>query len=239
MFKNSIKWLTALACLFTVPLCTAASEDSIWSSEIEVGAVYSTGNTDETNFKFRGEAVRNGEVYKTSYKLDLLNSSQNDSKTAQKAYGVFQLDRKLTEVSSVFGRFAYEDDRFSGYDYQVDLTGGYSRDFFKTDIHQLNGSLGLGFRQSELQNGTSEDEIIARLAANYLWKVSENATFKQAVSTQIGDFSTISRSETSLSADVLDDLALKLALYIKHTSEVPVGRDKTDTETAMTMLYKF
>lgn len=217
----------------------AASEDSIWSSEVEVGAVYATGNTEETNFKFRGEAVRNGELYVNTYKLDILNSSQDGDKTAQKTYGVYQLDRKLTEISSVFGRVAYEDDKFSGYDYQVDLTAGYSRSFLNTDVHKLKGSVGLGYRQSELETGDSEDEVIIRLAADYVWQVSDNATFKQLLSAQIGDFATITRSETSLTADVLDDLALKLALYVKNTSEVPAGRDKTDTETSMTLLYRF
>ncbi len=69
--------------------------------------------------------------------------------------------------------------------------------------------------------------------------MSDNATFKEAFRSQIGDFQTVSRSETSLSADVLNDLALKLGLYVRHTSEVPAGRDKTDTETSMTLLYKF
>lgn len=222
-----------------VMTASAASEDSIWDSEIEVGAVYTTGNTEETNFKFRGEAVRDGEVYITQYNLDFHNSSQDDQRTAERVYGAFRLDRKLSPISTVFGRLAYEDDRFSGYDYQVDVTGGYSRDFIKNEIHHLKGSIGLGYRQSELETGDSEDEIILSLAADYEWQVSENATFKQGFRSQIGDFQTVSRSETSLSADVLDDLALKLGLYVRHTSEVPAGRDKTDTETSMTVLYKF
>jgi putative salt-induced outer membrane protein len=230
----------ALALLY-LPAFTAygESEDSIWSSEIEVGAVNRSGNTEETNVKLRGEAVRTGELYKTTYQIDFANSSQDDVRTAERLYGVFQLDRSLSDISSIFGRLAYEDDRFSGYDYQVDVTGGYSRDFIKSEIHLLSGSLGVGYRQSELETGDSEDEVIISLAADYEWKFSENATFKQALRTQIGDFQTVSRSDTTLTADVLDDLALKLGLYIRHTSEVPAGRDKTDTETAVTMLYKF
>lgn len=236
-FKSQIAPILALFMLSCEGL--AASEDSIWSSEVEVGAVHTTGNTEESNFKFRGEAVRDGELYVNTFKLDIVNSSKNGQKTAQKNYAVYQLDRKLSEISAIFGRVAYEDDKFSGYDYQVDLTAGYNRQFLTGEIHKLKGSVGAGYRQSELETGGSEDEIILRLAADYVWKVSENATFNQGLSTEIGDFATISRSETSLSADVLNNIALKLALYIKNTSEVPAGRDKTDTETAMTLLYKF
>ena len=128
-----------------------------------------------------------------------------------------------------------EDDRFSGYDYQVDVTGGYSEILLRVKF-LLSGSLGVGYRQSELETGDSEDEVIS-LAADYEWKVSENATFKQALRTQIGDFQTVSRSDTTLTADVLDDLALS-SVFISGTS-APAGRDKTDTETAVTMLYKF
>ena len=231
--------IALLALLVVTHPALAASEDSIWSSEVEVGAFYSTGNTDETNLKFRGEAVRDGELYVNTYKLDLLNNSKNGTRTAQRSYGVFQLDRKLSDISAIFGRAAYEDDKFSGFDYQVDFTVGYSREFLKSDIHQLKGSAGVGYRQSELPTGSSEDEVILRLAADYVWQVSDSATFKQGLSTQIGDFATITRSETSLSADVLDNIALKVALYIKNTSEVPVGVAKTDTETALTLLYKF
>ncbi|MGK0338543.1 MAG: putative salt-induced outer membrane protein [Candidatus Azotimanducaceae bacterium] len=231
--------IALVALLVITHPASAASEDSIWASEVEVGAFYSTGNTDETNIKVRGEAVRDGEVYVNTYKLDLLNNSTDGTKTAQKTYGVFQLDRKLSDISSIFGRAAYEDDKFSGFDYQVDFTVGYSREFLNSDIHQLKGSAGFGYRQSELPSGMSEDEAIVRLAADYVWQVSDSATFKQGLSTQIGDVATISRSETSLSADVLDNVALKVALYIKNTSEVPVGTDKTDTETALTLLYKF
>ncbi len=145
----------------------AASEDSIWASEVEVGASYTTGNTEETNFKFRGEAVRSGELYDTTYKLDLQNRSQDDERTAERVYGVFQLDRNLSEDASIFGRIAYDDDRFSGYDYQVDLTGGYSRDFINSEIHKLTGDIGIGYRQSELETSESEDELIFSLSADY------------------------------------------------------------------------
>ncbi len=236
MFKKHAALI--LVCMFAVQV-QAASEDSIWASEVEVGAVYSTGNTEETNLKLRGEAIRSGEIYKATYQLDFENSSQDDERTEERVYGVFRLDRRVSEVSSIFGRFAYEDDRFSGYDYQVDLIGGYARDFIKNEVHSLNGSIGAGYRQSELETGDTEDEIIFSLAANYIWHVSDNAVFKQALRSEIGDFQTVSRSETSLTSNVLDDLALKIALHVKHTSEVPAGRDKTDTETSMTMLYKF
>lgn len=237
MFKKHAALIT-LMCVASLN-AYAASEDSIWANEIEVGANYSTGNTEETNLTLRGEAIRSGEVYKQTFQLDVENGSQNDRTTEESFYFVYRLDRSLSENSTIFGRFGYEDDRFSGYEYRVDLVGGYSRDFIKNEVHALTGSLGLGFRESELDTGDTEDEVIVTLEGNYVWNISANAVFKQVLRSEIGDFQTVSRSESSLTSNILDDLALRFAFNVKHTSEVPAGRDKTDTETSMTMLYKF
>jgi putative salt-induced outer membrane protein len=215
-----------------------ASEDSLWDAEVELGAVFTSGNTDEKNFKFRGEVVRDKDRFKHTAHLDALNSSKNDEKTAQKTYVFYKLDYKL-DKGSVFGRVSYEDDKFNGFDYQADFTGGYSRLLMEKSTMSLAGDLGLGYRRSELENGLSEDEIIVRFAATYVWQVSENATFRQMLSTEIGNESTISRSETSLSANVAGNLAMKIALNIRNNSAVPVGREKTDTESSVTLVYTF
>ncbi len=218
---------------------TSFAAESPWSSEIELGAVVTTGNTEDRNIKFLGDTVRDGELYKHNVHLDVLNSSSDGTKTAQKNYLYYQADRKLEGNHSLFARFAYEDDKFSGYDYQTDVTAGYTRQFIKDDAQEFRGAIGLGYRQSELELGGSEDEMILRLAANYKRAIGDNANFAQALSVEVGEFATISRSTTSLSANIAGDLAMKLALNIKNTSEVPAGRDKTDTETSVTIVYKF
>lgn len=217
---------------------TSAEEDG-WSLEAELGAVLTTGNTDQQNLKFRLAGELDGDVLKHSAQLDGLRSSENSVVTAQKYYMFYQGDYKLEGDHSLFGRISYEDDRFSGFDYQTDLTLGYSRLLMDTGDMTLRGDVGFGSRRSELANGTSQTEFITRLAAKYNWQVSDNAKFKQLVSAEIGSDATITRSETSLQSNIADQLAMKLALTVKHQSEVPAGRKKTDTETSVTLVYTF
>ena len=134
------------------------------------------------------------------------------------------MDYKLQGSHSVFGRVAYEDDRFSGFDYQIDSTLGYNRLLLESDGVELKGAIGAGFRVSEFETGGSESEVIVRFAGDFVWHLSTSATFRQMLSTEIGPESTITRSETSLSTDILSNLAMKLSLNIKHQSEVPVDR---------------
>ncbi|MCZ6503327.1 MAG: DUF481 domain-containing protein [Gammaproteobacteria bacterium] len=224
--------------LLGLSMMAHGSEDNFWDAEVELGAVFTSGNTDEKNIKFRGEVVYSGDRYKHTVHLDVLNSSKDKIKTAQKTYLFYQVDYKL-EKGSVFGRIAHEEDKFNGFDYQTDITGGYSRLLMEKSTMSLTGDIGLGYRRSELENGESVDEGIVRLAAKYVWQLSENATFEQSLSTEIGNESTITRSESSLSANIAGSLAMKLTVNIKNNTDVPAGKKKTDTESSVTLVYKF
>lgn len=237
MKLKSLFVFSALLAGFCSGVAQAAGDD--WSMEAELGAVLTTGNTDQQNLKFRLGGEMDGDVIKHSGQLDGLRSSENSVVTAQKYYLFYQADYKLEGDHSLFGRASYEDDRFSGFDYQMDLTIGYSRLLMDRADMSLRGDIGLGSRRSELTTGVSQTEFITRLAAKYQWQISENSKFKQLVSAEIGSDATITRSETSLQSNIANQLAMKLALTVKHQSEVPIGRKKTDTETSVTLVYTF
>ncbi|MFT7687115.1 MAG: putative salt-induced outer membrane protein [Candidatus Azotimanducaceae bacterium] len=217
------------------------SEDDLWFSEIALGAVATSGNTEERNIKVRLDSTRDNSLtrYKQKFHLNVLNNNKDEEVTAQKFYGAYELAYKLDGNDSIFGRVSYEDDRFNGFDYQADVTVGYNREMMSNESQVLNLNAGIGARFSEFELGGKEEELIVRLGGDFTWKVSANAVFMQSVSAEIGSDSTISRSETALSSDIVGNLAMKLALNIKHQSEVPFGNDKTDTETSMTVVYKF
>ena len=220
---------------------TILADDALWFSEIALGGVATTGNTDERNLKLRIVAKRDNSSTRFAQKfhIDALNNSKDKVKTAQKIYGFYELDYKLQNNSAIYGRVSYEDDRFSGFDYQADLTMGYDRQLFENKKMLLKGNLGVGVRVSQLEVGDRENEVILRVGGDYRWQLSSNSVFEQILSAEIGSDATIMRSETSLSSDIVGNLAMKLALNVKHQSEVPVGSEKTDTETSVTLVYKF
>lgn len=233
--RASIIWLAAA--LGSIPLSAIA--EGPWVSEVELGVVLTSGNTEEEILKLRVDATRESDRFKHNLHGDSLRNSRDGKLTAQKLYTFYKADYKLDREGALFGRISYEDDRFSGFDYQADATVGYTRMLRETDTTSLEGDLGIGARRSVPDTGPSDSEAIVRIAAAYSWQVSENAVFKQLLSAQIGSESTISRSETSLQTTVTNSLAMKLALTIRNNSEVPVGRENTDTETSVTLVYKF
>ncbi|MBD3648369.1 MAG: DUF481 domain-containing protein [Pseudomonadales bacterium] len=236
--------LPVLAGLAVLPMTAHASEEGgedngkIWSGTLEVGAVFTTGNTEEENLKFRTDWLRDTEHWAHAFHMDGLRSSQEGELTAHRLYAYYQADRKLNDIESIFARVSYEDDRFSGFDYQWDATSGYSRILIDDETMKLDTDVGAGFRVSSLDDGDKEEELIVRLAGTFTWQVSENSRFGQKLSTEIGEESTISRSETSLSANISGSLAMKLTYTVKHNSDPPVDTEATDTEASVTLVYE-
>lgn len=217
----------------------AAADQKKLEGSVELGAVVTTGNTDSSNVKFRADSKYNGPRMKHTAHIDGLRQTEDGNVNAEKYYAYYQADYKLDEIQSLFGRVSYEDDRFSGFDYQTNFTLGYSRQLLQRDNMSLNGSVGAGLRHSKLDDGSTKDEAVTRLALDYDWQISESAEFTQGLSAEIGENSTITRSETALQSSIIGNLAMKLAFNVKHQTEVPVGTKKTDTETSVTLVYHF
>ena len=67
--------------------------------------------------------------------------------------------------------------------------------------HPGRQGIGPGARQSKLETGGTENELIVRLAGRYAWQINDNAKFTQELSADIGGFSFedgISQAELNL-----------------------------------------
>ena len=78
-----------------------------------------------------------------------------------------------------------------------------------------------------------------RLAGSLSWNISKTSHFTQDLSAEIGEDTTVSKSVTALKTQIDGSLAMKISYTIKHTSEVPADIEKTDSETAVTLVYGF
>ncbi len=102
----------------------------------------------------------------------------------------------------------------------------------------LSVNFGAGVRRSVTEFDTSS-EPIARVEGNYVWNLSETADLTQDFSFEPGSDSTVVRSETAIQTTIVENLALKFSIKAKHQTEVPLFREKTDTETAITLVWNF
>ena len=229
-----------LSCLISVfSLSASAQEESGLATQVEFGAIFTSGNTENENIKYKItlDWVQNDWDYK--FISDGFRSSQDGISNAQRVYHNASANYTINEVSYVQGRVAYENDKFSGFDNQSDVTVSYGRNLLRNrDNMTLDVTAGVGARRSVIE-GDADTEGLVRLSANYLWNLSESADFIQDFSVYAGSNSSIYRTETGIQTDILENLSLKFTVKVKHQTDVPVDRENTDTETAITLVLNF
>lgn len=237
----------AIACLALAPLAQA-QESGNWEGEAELGVLLTSGNTEETKVNGRLGLIHDADVWRNSGDFKSKYTEADDETTAEEYAAALQSDYKFDDRQYWFVRGAWENDRFSGYDFESALTTGYGNRVWQSgERSYLDLSAGAGYRYNKLEEVDTdtgrdvEEEAIARLAGQFDYGLSATSLFRQKLSTEIGldDNNTVTESETSLQSTIVNSLSMKVAFRVKHVSDAPEGSDDTDTETSLSLLYGF
>ncbi|HKK05622.1 MAG TPA: DUF481 domain-containing protein [Gammaproteobacteria bacterium] len=212
---------------------------STWDGEGELGVIVTSGNTKTSSInaklKFDNERPR----WRNHIGAEYLRTSESSVTTAERYVVAGKSDYKLDEVNYLVGTLRYENDRFAGFTYRVSESVGYGHRFVNTDTMVFETEIGAGGRQTKFLDGTRDNEAIARVAAKYRWKFTPTSEFSEAAFSEIGQSNTHSESETSLKLKMNAKLAMKLSVLVKHDTQVPVDKVKTDTLTSINLVYDF
>jgi len=231
---------------------TADPNAITWSRSAELGMVNTSGNSETQTGNAKASMTRARGIWSQSIILEALNASNKDTvtglnnTTAEKYAANAKVDYNFSPDNFLFGNANYNDDRFSGFDYQATLSTGYGRSILKNEKQSLKAEIGPGIRFFKLKQDPvtfahfpSDDEGILHMAASYVYTFSPQAFFSQDVVVDTGEDLTISESVSAISAKIVGELAMKASLKVRNSSEVPAGSEKTDTESALTLVYSF
>lgn len=253
--QRTIRALAALIAILPAGVVVAHGEKGVetpqgWSGSVAAGYVAVRGNSDSTNSNLKGQLFYDTDRWHHSGLVTAIGASQ-DGDTSSEAYKA-ELKTKydLAQAIYTFGVAEYNKDRFSGYDHQSFEVVGLGWRVLRTKTQELNLEAGVGATQSKLRQpdppqpplASSErdvNEFIGRVGGDYHWHLSENAVFSQKLSGSFGSENTYYESLTELKAGIIGDVALVLGYLAKHNTDVPAGVDKTDTQTSISLEFKF
>lgn len=237
--KRTIALLIGM--LLAAPLMAAEEEapPGPWAGKASLGYLATSGNTDNSNLNTAFEIGYTVGSWVHLFDASAIFATEDNDTTAEAYAAGWKSERKLSDVNFLYGRLNWRKDRFSGYDQQFAQTIGYGRRLIDKERHTLNGEVGLGARQSELADGTDENEAILTGGLYYKWALSQTAAFTQDLMVESGSENTYLESRTALSASLVGNLALVASYTIKSNSDVPPGTEKTDTFTALSLEYAF
>lgn len=249
-------------CLLTgmiglLPLVSAAEDSKPWEVAAEVGMVSASGNTETTSLQAKLDVKQNLENWINSYVLTgLVNKSEveqddgstQNEKTAEKYFGSIKsayVYGKESDYLFFFGSHA--DDKFGAYRRYTTLSIGYGARVIERQTLQFDAEVGPGYVRGEKvfedpvfpDYLVTEDGTMLRVAGVLAWQITANAEFKQSISVESAEDNTRTLSETSLSTKINEVMQMKAAFNLANDSEVAPGKEKTDTTTSITLVYKF
>jgi putative salt-induced outer membrane protein len=227
----------SLSMLLLVPCMAVAGE---WKGEGELGFTSTSGNTDSDTLNAKLSISKEHDKWLHKAALETLKASTNNIDSADSLVFTEKTEYKLSDKTYAFIGLRHEDDAFSGFDYQQSISLGVGYQFIKNDTHSLDASAGLGYRRlKETVTAVEQDEDTLVANASYEFIISEHATFTEKLMVESGDSNTHSESETALKMKVVGNLAAKISYLIKQNSDVPVGTEKQDKITTVTLVYSF
>jgi len=239
VFTSLMMFLPALSHAAEAPKKVAEKPASKWNGEAELGYLKTSGNTDTESLHTKGKIINERIKWKHTATIEITRKSDNGVTNAKRTYITGKSDYNIDEFSYLFATLTYENDDFSGYEYQYTEAIGYGYHVIKQEDLKLDMEVGVGARQSKLDSGSTNSEGLVKGAADLEWKLSKTSTFTQHLSVEAGEDNTISRSITALKIQVIGNLSAKLSHSIKHNSDAPAGKEKTDTESIVTLVYSF
>lgn len=251
--------LYAICCLPLSALAdeSAAAQPAITASA-ELGMLYKTGNTKSADIKTGFDLLYSQDLWRSTFDLDLLvkktekdhgdnevHFETTDQKWTIESKTNYTLDR--TSKSYVYGDIAYEDNRFSSFENSSSVSAGLGREWFKNKKASLFADIGPGYKRDVTKAtptlaSETKSSFIIQAQALYLRKINEHVDFQQTLSVkyapQSGENSKY-KAETSIITKLIETLQLKFSVLIDHNTQVDAGSERTDTQTAMTLVYSF
>lgn len=253
--------LTAL-CLLPLVSYAVSAEDtekkSPYKASAELGFLYKTGNTKSAdikagfNLQYEKDKWRSVVAFNVlAKKLEKEDANGNDEfETTDNKWDILtQTNYTIGKEGKnyLYGNLAYEQDKFSGFESQSSFSAGWGRHWYETETSSLFADIGPGVKYDVTRGNapiasTSNTSFIIQAQALYTHKFNDYVQFKQYLvakqATESGDNS-IYKSETSVTAQLIDSLQLKFALRIDYDTEVEPEFENTNTETSMTLIYNF
>jgi len=236
-----------LGLIMSLYLQGAIADENSWAGEGELGFSQTSGNTENQSLTARLSLGYQVAPWEHNLTLTTFRAEDHNNLTAEN-YGLdFQTNYQLSAFRPnlpgyLFGKFRYDEDSFSGYDYQSSLVVGYGYEVFNTKHRGLDLEAGIGYAKGEmdlLYNENNDQQAIGFLGLDFRQKIGTHSEFTQDLKIEGGTENVYSEANTGFKVNVMENLALKLSLSIKNNSDVPPDIEKTDTLTSVTMVYNF
>lgn len=233
-----------------VALLGASPAHADWTGKGEAGLVIASGNTDTTTANAKLALATEIDKWKHQFGGAGLYASTDPDGISARRWEVFeQTDYNFSPRNFWFGAARYENDEFSGFEYQAIVSSGIGHKFIDTDATKFTGTAGLGYKFFETQDafddagvliarGESDSDVVFRGTLDYDHKFTETTSLLDKLVVEAGADNTFVQNDLALQVKMTDVLALAVGYSVRHNTDPQVGFEKTDTLTTINLVYE-
>lgn len=237
--------------IFAAALLAAVPAHADWTGKGEAGLVIASGNTETETANAKLALVNEGEVWRHALGAAGLYASDRDGRTAERWEVFGQSDYNFTPRTFWFGAGRYEEDKFSGFEYQATLSTGLGRKFIDTETTKFVGTAGVGYKFFEtrdsfddvsgllIEAGDSDSEAIFRGTLDFEHAFNASTSLINRFIVEAGSENTYLQNDLALQVKMTDVLALALGYSVRHNTDPTGDFEKTDTLTTVNLVYEF
>ena len=232
----------AAACLFAFSASPALAQ---WSGKGEAGLAIASGNTESQSFNAKLEGRHRRDAWENRIAFSGVYVAADDEATAQRWDAAFESRYDISPRTFWYGAVRYEDDRFSGFDYQGTASTGFGRKFIDSDTTKLSAQLGVGYKRFATRDtldpfvpGESDDTITLVGGFDFEHQLTETTTLYDRFFFEAANENTYLKNVIGIAVKMTDRMALALALDVRHNTDPPAGFERTDTLTTMNLVYE-
>ena len=216
------------------------STDMVWKGEIELGGSRATGNTETEKINAAAKINLISGPWDTTASAGYDFAKDSGDINAQRLRAGINTKYRYTDRAFAYGLIDYDDDRFSGFTYEITQSAGLGYRLIDTKDWEVEVSAGPALRISEIKSTGEQDvEPGARSDASIIWRISDNAQFSNTTSVTWGQERMITENTTALTMKIIGELSGRLSHNLRYNSEAPVGTESTDTLTKASLVYGF
>jgi putative salt-induced outer membrane protein len=244
MLRSLLVSYALLAALASSPMAVAAENkapNQTWVAELALGVTLATGNTERKAADLDAKAkYRNGRI-EDLYKLIAELGRDSGVTTSQRWVAAYESSVDFQDGLYALGFAQYEDDKFSGFQSEIEAGLGVGYRVLETSNMSLSVNAGPGYRIGKLQAPLADEkEIFARGTALFEWAMSDSAKLSNDFSLRWDDERTKIENTLAVTSKLVGNLAARASFNIRHTSNPPrAPLKKTDTITKLALVYSF
>ena len=211
-----------------------------WTGTISAGASLATGNSENVAAGFAVDARREHGIFAHNIEAGIDIASSDGVRTQKRWYGAYQLDVALSERTYAYGRFSYDEDEFSGFDYRLFGGAGLGYYLAKREPFTWKVEGGPGYRYSPIDDTRETESEFALYASTEVdWVISDAVLFEQNVGAIWTSPTTTIESLTALTTKLTQTLSTSISYRVRYETDPPLGRENTDTLLKASVNYGF